>query len=192
VGKARLERAISDSPDVDVTVSWLPFFLRPDMPKDGREKGGTPESRVGDWLKRLNVSEGPSGISFTGKCDRYPNTESYQIGMAYLLANHGPKAQSRASSSAFAAYYRDGIYIGSGAGDEALTKLCKAAVPELDSAAFLAELKDAGALKRVQARAFQLKKKHRVSGVPFFIVNGKGMFSGAQEPPAFVEAFARA
>lgn len=162
------------------------------MPKDGKYKGeGTPESRVGGWLKQLNETEGPA-VQFTGKCDRYPNTESYQIAMAYLLEHHGPEAQSRASSASFAAYYRDGVYIGSGRGDVDLLKVCQGAVPELNAEAFLAEIKDAGALERVQARADELNAQHRVSGIPFFLVNGKPAFSGAQDPRAFIEAFSRA
>lgn len=170
----------------------LPFFLRPHMPKEGKYKGdGTPESRVGGWLKRLNDSEGPA-VHFTGKCDTYPNTESYQVAMAYLLANHGPDAQNRASAAAFAAYYRDGIYIGTGVGDVDLLKVCQGVVPDIDADAFLAELKDAGALQRVKAQADELKERHGVSGVPFFLMNGKPAFSGAQDPATFVQAFALA
>merc|ERR1712072_1245931 len=60
----RLDRAIAASRDrYDVTVSWLPFFLRPQMPKEGHAKGGTPSDRVGNWLRSLNAKEGPEIIS---------------------------------------------------------------------------------------------------------------------------------
>ena len=75
MGKSRLERAASlpaAKERYDVSVSWLPFFLRPNVPKGGAPKGGTPESRVGAWLRKLNASE--PGVNFTGLCDRYPNT----------------------------------------------------------------------------------------------------------------------
>ena len=39
--------------------------------------------------------------------------------------------------------------------------------------------------------ADELARRFRVEGVPFFIVNGKITLSGAQQPDAFLEAFAR-
>ena len=40
--------------------------------------------------------------------------------------------------------------------------------------------------------ADHLARRHRVEGVPFFIVNGRLTLSGAQQPEAFLEAFRRA
>jgi predicted DsbA family dithiol-disulfide isomerase len=37
--------------------------------------------------------------------------------------------------------------------------------------------------------AEELSRRHRVDGVPFFIVNGKVTLGGAQQPDAFLEAF---
>jgi predicted DsbA family dithiol-disulfide isomerase len=37
-----------------------------------------------------------------------------------------------------------------------------------------------------------LSQRHRVDGVPFFIINGKITLGGAQPPEAFLEAFGRA
>ena len=36
-----------------------------------------------------------------------------------------------------------------------------------------------------------LSQRHRVDGVPFFIINGKITLGGAQPPEAFLEAFAQ-
>jgi predicted DsbA family dithiol-disulfide isomerase len=35
-------------------------------------------------------------------------------------------------------------------------------------------------------------RRHRVDGVPFFIINGKITLSGAQPPEAFLDAFRQA
>jgi predicted DsbA family dithiol-disulfide isomerase len=37
-----------------------------------------------------------------------------------------------------------------------------------------------------------LSRRHRVDGVPFFVINGKITLGGAQPPEAFLEAFGRA
>ena len=37
-----------------------------------------------------------------------------------------------------------------------------------------------------------LSRRHRVEGVPFFIINGKITLAGAQPPDAFLEAFRQA
>jgi len=37
-----------------------------------------------------------------------------------------------------------------------------------------------------------LSQRHRVDGVPFFIINGTITLGGAQPPEAFLEAFGRA
>jgi len=176
-----------------VEVSFLPFFLRPDMPKEGKSKGGTAESRVGDWLKKINQAEGPA-IEFTGKCDRYPNTEKYQIAMAYLLKEHGAELQSAASARCFKGYYHDGIYPDTAG----LVSLCGEGIPALDKDVFRAELEDPSALAKVQDRAKELRREFGVTGVPFFLIDDgagskrKATLSGAQEAESFVDAFARA
>jgi predicted DsbA family dithiol-disulfide isomerase len=40
--------------------------------------------------------------------------------------------------------------------------------------------------------AEELSRRHQVSGVPFFIINGKITLSGAQQPDAFLSAFRQA
>ena len=40
--------------------------------------------------------------------------------------------------------------------------------------------------------AEELSRRHRVDGVPFFIINGEVTLSGAQQPEALLEAFKQA
>lgn len=157
------------------------------MPADGKAKGGTPESRVGQWLQRLNESEGPA-IEFTGKCDRYPNTTGYHIAMAHVLDQHGKEAQHAFSSRVFRAYYKDGIY----PSNDNLVGLAAEVVDAIDRGALKSTLEDPAAAARVVGRARSLAADHGVTGVPFFLINGKPAFSGAQEPEAFARAIATA
>jgi protein disulfide-isomerase len=157
------------------------------MPKEGKVKGGTPESRVGDWLKSLNAKEGPE-INFTGKCDRYPNTELYHVALEHVQAKYGAEIQHRMASCLFQGYYQDGIYP-----DEAnLIALALEVEPTIDVTALQADLQDPKKTEEVFNYARKLAQQLRVTGVPYFIINNKPAFSGAQEESAFVSAFASA
>ena len=69
MGKRKLEQAIALCPSYTFDVSWEPYFLRPNMPREGIEKApNTPDNpRVGVRMKQAGESV---GINFTGKCDR--------------------------------------------------------------------------------------------------------------------------
>ncbi len=69
MGKRKLEIAMSRSSNIDFTVRWAPYFLRPNHPMEGVLKNpDTPENpRVGVGMKRAGASV---DIDFTGKCDR--------------------------------------------------------------------------------------------------------------------------
>lgn len=183
---ARLNRAIAASKTkYDVSVSWLPFFLRPNMPKAGKLKGGTPASRVGGWLHDINAKEAPE-IKFTGMCDRYPNTEQYHVALEQILKAHGAATQHKFAQRVFEAYYRDGIYPDA----TNLTKLAQAVVgPSVDAAALSAAMKDQSKCDAVYEYAQELSAKYSVRGVPYFIVNDHPAFSGAQETDNFLHAF---
>lgn len=156
------------------------------MPKDGKPKGGTPESRVGAWLRNLNAAEGPE-INFTGKTDRYPNTVDYHVAMEFIR-RYGADVQHQFALRVFGGYYRDGIY----PSPKNLVRLALEVEPSIDAEALGAELADERKAAEVAQYAAQLSHKWGVRGVPYFIINGKPMFSGAQEPEAFLRAFANA
>lgn len=157
------------------------------MPKEGKAKGGTPTSRVGSWLQKINAKEGPA-IKFTGKCDRYPNTEKYHVAMAYVLQAHGTAAQNRCSARIFKGYFQDGIY----PDENNLIAQIGEVVTGLDQAALRADLRSESKHARVLAHARTLKDAYQVGGVPYFIVNDKVAFSGAQETDFFLRVFAEA
>jgi len=69
VGKRKLEKVITNSPNVEVEVNWKPYFLRPNHPREGVEKppNTLDNPRVGQRMKQAGEAV---GINFTGKCDR--------------------------------------------------------------------------------------------------------------------------
>ena len=75
---------------------------------------------------------------------------------------------------------------------KALVKLAAEVVPHVDKAALQSALRSEVAADSIYAAAQKLARRLRVRGVPFFIINGEPMFSGAQEPETFLKAFAEA
>ena len=170
-----------------MSVTWEPFFLQPDIPKEGVPKDGTPATRVSPALQDVNKKEGPA-IQFTGKCDRYPNTEDYHVAMAYVLEKHGADAQNRCASRTFKAYFQDGIF----PDEKNLISQIGEVVADLDTAALLADLRSKSKVSRVKTHARDTMIEYQITGVPYFIINGHFEFSGAQDPEYFVSAFEQA
>lgn len=165
----------------DVSVRWKPFLLRPGIPVEGVEKGGTPETRVPGRMKTAGASV---GIAFTGLCSRYPNTLAAHALLEWA-ADVAPEKQNELSEVLFRQYFTDGVYPSPDA-------LADAAVEVgLDREQAKAEASS----QANQQRAGQAARRHAeagVTGVPFFYINGKPAFSGAQPPDQFAAAFASA
>ena len=159
-------------------MKWLPFQLRNNIPVEGVPKGGTPESRAG---ARMKAAGAVVGINFTGMTDRYPNTLAAHALLEYA-AKEAPEKQDMLQEVLFRHYFTDGLFP---AGEN-----LKAAATEagLDGAAALKYASVEENQAAVQAAA-RRNAQSGISGVPFFIIDGKPVFSGAQPPEAFVEAF---
>jgi len=180
VGKKSLDKAISaTSSNADVTVTWRPFLLRPEMPLDGKLKQGNP---VGDRLREAGVR---AGIDFTGLTPRYPNTTQFHALMDWTLETAGPETQHRLSEVLFRHYFTDGRYPDN--------DNLKAAAVEvgLDAGAALKAVNDDARKSKVRTEAINYSRRG-VSGVPFFIINGEPAFSGAQPPEVFVDEIDKA
>jgi len=170
-----------------VTVQWRPYQLRPNTPLEGRPKEplvvtATSNSRV---HKRLADFGKSVGINFTGKTDRYPNTLACHVALDYAAAVGGSKAQDELAELLFKANFTDGIFL-SAANIEKLA----AKVPGLTQEGMRAALADKDLKSKVRAEAAHFARAG-VSGVPFFIVNDKPAFSGAQPPDRIRAAFAK-
>jgi len=174
VGKRNLESAIAMS-EHQVEVRWLPFQLRPNVPMEGVPKGGTPETRVGVRMKAAGEAV---GITFTGKCDRYPNSLAAHALLKYA-AKVSPSKQSELQEVVFRQYFTDGLY-------PSVDNLAAAALEVgLDSEAAREFAESEENQSAVEAEAREISRAG-VTGVPFFFVNGEPAFSGAQPPATFV------
>lgn len=178
MGKRNLEAALRTTPELDVQVEWLPYFLRNNIPEQGVLKPGGPgPHQVGDRIKTAGEQ---AGINFTGMCDRFPNTTKAHAAMTFALESAGPEVQNKLQEVLFRHYFTDGKYPD---------------IPNLVEAAVEVGLPEAQVREALESKKYEPKVKQEaaeisrqgVTGVPYFFINGKGVFSGAQPPYAFVQ-----
>jgi predicted DsbA family dithiol-disulfide isomerase len=189
IGKRRLKKGLVLAGQA-ATAPWHPFQLNPDMPREGIDRKSYRIRKFGSWERsqELDAQVGAAGrgegIAFNfDKMARTPNTlDAHRV--IWLAGERG--VQDAVVEALFLAYFTDGrdltdratlAEIAAGAG------LDRAEVEEL-----LVGLKGLDAVRAGEEQARGLG----VSGVPFFVVNGKVALSGAQPPELFLQAFEQA
>jgi predicted DsbA family dithiol-disulfide isomerase len=188
IGKRRLEKAIA-AHDGQVKVRWLPFQLNPTMPKEGVGRKEYRTKKFGSWERSLEldaqmVAVGETeGIHFAfDRTERTPNTvDPHRL---IWLADH-QGIQDAIMEALFRAYFTEGRDI-----SNRQTLIDVVADAGLDRNRAEAVLNSNDGLDAIK-EAEELSRRHRVDGVPFFIMNGKITLGGAQPPEAFLEAFGK-
>jgi predicted DsbA family dithiol-disulfide isomerase len=189
IGKRRLEKAVA-ALGGPVTVRWLPFQLNPTMPKEGISRREYRTKKFGSWerseeLDARVVKVGKcEGIDFAfDRIERTPNTlDAHRL--IWLAGEEG--AQDAVVEALFRAYFTEGRDI-----SDRRALLDVVAEGGLDRGKAKSMLDSDDGLEAVR-EADQLARRHRVEGVPFFVVNDMLTLSGAQPPDAFLEAFRQA
>jgi predicted DsbA family dithiol-disulfide isomerase len=170
-----------------VNVRWKPFQLNPGMPKEGmdrreyREKKFGSAARVEEMDRRMLAVGKEEGIPFAlDKIRKSPNTfDAHRL--TWLAGQEG--VQEAVVDGLFRAFFTEGRDIGD---RSVLTEIGAHAGLDRDAvAAFLDS--DAGA-QEVRDEE-QQGREIGVDAVPTFIIGGKFLVSGAQNPEVFVEAF---
>ncbi len=190
IGKRRLEIALSQleshrgPPRPDVT--WQPFELNPDLPREGIDrraylgaKFGSRE-RAAQIYERVRAAGASVGIEFAfDRISRQPNTlDAHRlIAWAWARGDAEPLVERL-----FRAYFLEGRSIGA---QDVLADI--AAEAGLDRAAARAMLSSGEGEAAVRA-AIRRFVDLGVGGVPFFIFGNKVAVSGAQEPQVLLEA----
>jgi predicted DsbA family dithiol-disulfide isomerase len=194
IGRRRLGTALeqfaAQAPRVRPLVSWHPFQLNPDLPREGIERQLYLEKKFGSSRSAAQIYErvlaaGKSvGIEFAfEKIARQPNTLD-----AHRLISW---AQGRGSAEEvverlFRAYFLEGRFIGD---RDVLAAVAGEAGLSAEAAhAHLASEEGAAAIGEMDSRVRELG----VNGVPFFIFGGKLAVSGAHEPDVLMGAMAQA
>lgn len=191
IGKRHLEAALAGLPGGERTVvRWHPFELNPALPPEGvdrrrylEDKFGGPE-RAAQVYARVREAGRAAGLAFDFEAiARQPNTREAHRLVAW--------AQARGDANAlveglFRANFVEGRYVGD---RDVLVAL--AAQAGLDPAAARAWL-EAGTGRAEIAQAEERARALGITGVPFFIFDGKVALSGAHPPDALRAAILQA
>lgn len=187
IGKARLEAALAQYNLTDrFAITWLPYELNPEMPAAGMDRTQYLDAKFGPGKRkeievRLSEAALESGVTFNwGKVTRSVNTR-----LAHMLVAAASTVQrgSEMKAALFKAYWQDGRDVGD------LETLVAIAVEQgFDEQA----ARDQLASEELRDTVIGLENRMReigVTGVPFFIVDGKLALSGAQPPDVWAQVF---
>lgn len=193
IGKRKLEAALAklrDEPNLDVTVRWHPFELNPDFPAQGVPRAAYLEAKFGgnaraeEIYARVRAAGAEVDIPFAFERIRLqPNTLDAHRLIAW--------AQQRGDASAlverlFRAYFTEGRFVGDA--DELVALAADCGLPPGESRAmFVSDRYCAD----VEAECREARDAG-ITGVPFFIFNGRTAVSGAHDPQTLLEAIAAA
>ena len=184
IGKRRLEKALNGRP---AAVRWHPFQLNPDMPGEGLDRRSYRIGKFGSWERsqeldaRVAAAGEGEGIVFRfDRMARTPNTlHAHRI--IWLAGERG--VQDAVVEALFQAYFTEGRDL-----SDRATLAGIAAEAGLDRAEVNGLMAGDGGLDVVRAGEEQARRLG-VSGVPFFVVNGRVALSGALPPELFRQAF---
>jgi predicted DsbA family dithiol-disulfide isomerase len=184
---AELRRA---EPGIATELRWHPFQLNPDLPAAGIARAAYLEAkfgskaRTGEIYSRVRAVGEQVGIAFDfDRILRQPNTLDAHRLIAW--------AQQRGDASAlverlFRDYFIEGRFVGDRETLVAAAAGC--GLPESDARS---QLESAALRAEVEGESREAEEAG-ITGVPFFIFNGRTAVSGAHDPPMLLEAIAAA
>jgi len=191
IGKRHLEAALAGLPEAaGAKVRWHPFELNPDLPAEGVDRKGYLEAKFGGTARaaeiyaRVREAGLRAGLDFDFEAiTRQPNTRDAHrlIAWAQSRGDAGPLVERL-----FRAYFQEGRYVGD---RDTLAALAAEAGFDAEAArVWLESGLGADEITDAEARVRGLG----ITGVPFFIFDGRVGLSGAQPRQTMREAIAQA
>lgn len=179
IGYRQLERAL-DIAGLAGDIRWHPFELNPWMPPEGedaaehlaRKYGVTPEQSAATRGRMRAIAE-PLGIDLSGRSKRIWNSfDAHRL--IHWARDTG--RQTALKLNLFRAYFSEGRSIADH--DVLLDCAAAAGLDRAEAGAVLADGRFGPAVRALEERWEDMG----VSAVPAFILNGRGLVLGAQEP----------
>ncbi len=192
IGKRRLEQALANLDDVDVSIHWRPYQLDPTLPPEGRDrqeylenKFGGPE-RAKEIYSRIESAGRDEDLDFDfSSIAVSPNTlDAHRV--IRWSANEGEDVQEKLVEILFKLFFMEGANIG----DHAV--LIKAAEEAGMDVSIVATLLATDQDKNAVSKEIETAQRMGVTGVPCFIIDNKYAVMGAQEPQHIAEAIKQA
>jgi predicted DsbA family dithiol-disulfide isomerase len=187
VGKREIEKAMAMRPGVISSIEWRPFQLAPDTPAEGVDRKLYYQRKFGDTaqldeMRRHLKNRGEAlGIDFDFDSDcLIANT----LDAHRLIRWAGPAGcQDIVVEALMEQYFEKAAFLG----DKAL--LCDIAEDAGMDRELVTELLATDRDADLVRQDIQQANNMGVSGVPFFIFDGKAAVSGAQSSEVFVQIF---
>ncbi|MCY1707464.1 DsbA family oxidoreductase [Pannonibacter sp. SL95] len=190
IGKKRLEKAIKSVPDIQVDVRWHPYQLDSTLPPEGKDRatylnekfGGAERAEAA--YERVRQAGREEGIPFAfEKIEVSPNTlDAHRL----ILWSRSDDLQDDVVERLFRAYFVEGRNL---AKSETLVQISAEAGMQSDLVEQLFETdSDLAKLKRQIDQASEMG----VTGVPFFIIDGRFALAGAEDPATIAAALQHA
>lgn len=174
------------NPSDTFTTSWHPFYLNPDAPKTGIDKGAYYAQKFGP--QRTQVMQGhlsklgkAVGIDFAFRGKTGNTRDSHRL--IQLGKTKGEAVQTRVVEELFNAYFEKNEDITNL--DTLIARGVKAGLPEEEVKEWMHSNRGGPEVDKEVTDA----KRQFISGVPNFTVNGKYEIQGAEEPQAFLQVF---
>ena len=194
IGKRKLEAALAElrgtEPDLDIKLRWHPFQLNPDLPAAGiprseyLEKKFGGKARAAEIYARVRAVGAEVGIAFDSeRITRQPNTLDAHRLIAW--AQRGGDA-SGLVERLFHAYFLEGRFVGDR--DELIAAAAASGLSEREARGML----DSDALRAEVEAEGREAQEAGITGVPFFIFNGRTAVAGAHDSATLLEAIAAA
>ena len=193
IGKRKLETTLDrlrDEAGLVIAVRWHPFELNPDLPAQGvprseylQAKFGS-KARASEIYAHVRTVGAQVAIDFDfDRIRRQPNTRDAHRLIAWAQ-QHGDAGAM--VERLFRAYFIEGCYLG--AVDELVALAADAGLPAEEARTMLVS-----AAYRAEVEAeFREARDAGITGVPFFIFNGRTAVSGAHDPETLLEAITAA
>ena len=186
IGKRRMEAALHQlSTGAQVSRSWHPFQLNPEMPREGMNRKMYRSKKFGSWERsqamdaQVTAAGKSVGIEFRYDLQTHtPNTfDSHRL--VWLAGTSG--VQDAVVEALFRAYFCEGVNF---ADPQKLIEV--GACAGMDAAElkrFFTSEEGASAVREEEQRARMLG----ISDVPLYVINDTVSFSGAQPAETFLE-----
>lgn len=185
IGKKNLFDAIEQWTSEPIQVHYRAYQLNPDIPKEGKPffeamaSKGSPDM-IMQMLTQVTRAGEAAQIPFRfDKVERMPNTLA-----SHLFIKSVPEEEaSRVVDATFKAYFEDGKDIGD---VEVLLSLADELGLDVDQ--IRDGIENERRLDEIQAD-IAFARENQITGVPFFVINGKLALSGAHPAENFLKAF---
>jgi len=180
IGKAHLDRALSQHPNHPFVIEWHPFQLNPDLPREGMDRAAYLAEKFGGRAKaaaiyaRVEQAAHEAGVEIDfAAMKRTPNT----LDAHRLLHWAGLEGRQTAVKSALMrAFFREGRDIGDAAVLGTIAGACG-----MDQAVVARLLASDADRDDIMARDMDARRKG-VTAVPTFLIARQYVVQGAQPP----------